>query len=411
MSINTPHQNPGSEESPMHILYYLNQFPKISETFVLNEIRELQRLGHRVTVVSLKDAETDIIHDEFEELDIDIHYISYPSARDIVSLATYLPRLPAARFGDGARAITRRLAIRYLFLRTLQVVSSLDTTPDLIHSHFLDWPKHAAAAVSDLVSIPFTVTAHAFGLFRDINIDGTTSLLNQATAVVTISEYNQDYIEETFHTDTPVHVIHTGIRPDKFSGSVDAGEATTILSVCRFVEKKGIEYSLRAISELVDNHPEITYHLIGSGELETELRQLCSELEIEDNVMFLGSVSDERLLDELSSCGIFVLPCVIASDGDRDGIPVVLMEAMAMQRPVVTTNVSGITELVSDEVNGLVVPPRDAATLATAIDDLLADDERRREFGKMGREKVVESFDIRKQSRVLLDLFTSLVQQ
>jgi len=162
-----------------------------------------------------------------------------------------------------------------------------------------------------------------------------------------------------------------GIRTEKFDPMTDDTDPH-LLTISRFVEKKGIEYALHAVARCVDDHPGLDYRLIGSGPRREQYDRIIDRLGIQDNVTFLGSVSDKQLIRELDRARAFLLPCVVAKDGDRDGIPVAIMEAMAMETPVVSTYVSGIPELIKNGENGYVCRPRSITDLVFAIRNCLS---------------------------------------
>ena len=379
----------------MEILYYLNEFPKLSETFVLNEIYELDRRGHDVSVVALTHTDDAIDHSEFRELDVDIGYVGYPDASFVTDVFS-----KASRYGvaTGARTpgLARKVGTTYLGTRAIRTALELGCSPNHVHGHFLDWYKFGAHAVADYFDASCTVTAHAYGLFRSPDEPLLSALIEGCDRLITISAYNRRYLEDEFAPSTPIDIVHAGIRPEKFSPRRNEVDGR-VLTIGRLVEKKGVGDAVRAVARLVEQFPNIEYDVIGSGPLESDLDELSELLDITDRVNLLGSVTDERLLQELNTAQAFVLPCVVAPDGDRDGIPVALMEAMAMEVTPVSTHVSGVPELITDEEDGVLVEPRAPDQLADAIGGLLANPERRRRLARAGRATIEGEFDIRTQ--------------
>jgi glycosyltransferase involved in cell wall biosynthesis len=212
------------------------------------------------------------------------------------------------------------------------------------------------------------------------------------------------HIRNRFVDDTPIDVVRAGIRPEKFSPLGNPGRSR-ILTVSRFVEKKGLEYAVRAVAKVTQKIPNIEYHLIGSGPKRSELESLIDELDISTNVRFLDNVDDEQLLTEFDEAKCFLLPCVIAESGDRDGVPVALMEAMAMKTPPVSTTISGIPELVDDGENGLLVEPRNPEEIANALITMLQDESRWAALRDQARPKVVRDFNIVREIEKLESTF------
>lgn len=378
----------------MNVLYVLDAFPKLSESFVLNEIYELERRGHDVVVCARRSGDDEILHEEYDDLDVPVGTLGplgYADVVEVLSSRALHPRILArARYRapptiHGANLVQTRRAIEFL--------GSLAWTPDHVHAHFPRRSRYPAALLAGYFGASLTVTAHAASLYKRPIHAATGALLSTADRIATISEYNRRHVRESFAPDTPVDVVHAGIRPEKFSPS-DATAERRILTVARFVEKKGLRYALAAVARLADDYPDLEYHVVGSGALEADLRQRTRDLGIEANVTYLDAVSDERLLREFDEAQCFLLPCVVAESGDRDGIPVVLMEAMAMRTPPVSTTVSGVPELIAHERNGLLAAPRDPEALAAGIRRLLEDDDRRRRYGARARDTVRAEFDV-----------------
>lgn len=389
----------------MNVLYVLDTFPKLSESFVLNEIYELERRGHDVVVCARRVGDDGILHEEYDAVDVPICStgpLRYGHGLEVLSPTALHPRIL------GRARYRAPLAIHVANLvqtrRCVEFLDSLDWEPDHVHAHFPRRSRFPAAMLAGYYRAPFTVTVHAASLYKRPLHAATPALLAAADRIVAISEYNRRHVRDAYAVDTPIDVVRAGIRPGKFSPT-DATVENRILTVARFVEKKGLRYALEAVARVAESRPDVTYHLVGSGPLDDDLRRRVRELGVGANVTFLDTVSDERLLAEYDEARCFLLPCVVAESGDRDGIPVVLMEAMAMETPPVSTTVSGIPELVDHERNGVLAEPRDPAALAAGIERLLRDDERRRTYGRRAREAVVSAFDVARTVDDLLETF------
>jgi glycosyltransferase involved in cell wall biosynthesis len=254
------------------------------------------------------------------------------------------------------------------------------------------------------------VTAHAADLYHDPNKEQLEHIVSKADQVVTISEYNKNYIESEITDTTRINVVHAGIRPEKFE-PISSTVGTRILTVSRFVEKKGLPYAIEAVSKVVDQFPDLEYHIVGSGEMEDEIRGRIDKCDLDDTVELLGNVSDERLIAEFDEASCFLLPCIVAESGDRDGIPVALMESMAMETPPISTDVSGIPELIDHQQNGMVVEPKNIDELAEAVSTILSDPEKQRQFGEAGREKVKQEFNVEHEAAKLESVFKKTINQ
>jgi len=395
----------------VNVVYYLDRFPKLSQSFILNEIYELTQRGHRVAVFSATEPDERLRHDEYAELDVPVYYAPAPSVSQVATVVTSGDFDPRAVLGTLALIDPKQYAgALYLAHHATAFVESLPFEPDLIHGHFLNWPKLGAVYTGSRLDLPVTMTAHAYDLFEEPSHALLGTVLDNLTRVVTISEYNDEYLHRTFEPVTPVEVVHAGVRPEKYRSTGESVEGR-LLSVARFVEKKGLAYAIDAVARLRERRPRIEYHIVGTGEREASLRRRARKRGVEDVVTFLGSVSDERLVAEFDEAQVFVLPCVVASNGDRDGIPVALMELMAMETPPVSTTVSGIPELVSHGANGLLVSPRDVAGLTDAVERLLCDDELRHRLGRTARQTVESEFNVHNEVESLLTVFERAVAE
>lgn len=381
----------------MNVLYVLDTFPKLSESFVLNEIYELERRGHDVVVCARQEGDSGVLHQEFDEVDVPVcatEPLGYRHGLEVLSPKALHPRiLRRARY---RAPVTIHVANLVQTRRCVEFVEALDWEPDHVHAHFPRRSRFPAALLAGYYRTPLTVTVHAASLYKRPLHAATPALLETADRVVTISEYNRRHLRESFDAiaaATPIDVVRAGIRPEKFSPT-DATVEHRIVTVARFVEKKGLRDALAAVARVAESVPDVEYHLVGSGPLEDDLRRRTRELGVEANVAFLDTVSDDRLRREFDEAQCFLLPCVVAESGDRDGIPVVLMEAMAMETPPVSTPVSGVPELVDHEENGILADPRDPAALAEAVLRLLRDDDQRRSYACRARETVEARFDV-----------------
>ncbi|SDG22160.1 Glycosyltransferase involved in cell wall bisynthesis [Halorubrum xinjiangense] len=389
----------------MHVLYYLYTFPKLSESFILNEIYELEQMGHDVSVFALTKPEENIVHDEFDELSATIRYTGRPGYSDVTELLS--PKLlhPAVlRNALFPANPIYHAANLFWTKRCREFIADIESPIDVVHTHFATPVSLAAQYVAAVENVPFTVTTHAHDIYAPTNESIARRLLERADRIVTISEQNQGYIQKHYTNNTPIDIVRAGIRPTKFYPS-DADVDGRLFTVARFVEKKGIEYAIDAVAEIVDEFPTLEYHIVGSGPLRSEFEESVEEYGISDHVTFLDSVSDERLRSEYDEAQGFILPCVVEPSGDRDGIPVVLMEAMAMRTAPISTTISGIPELVEDGENGLLVEPRNSEAVANALRRLLSDDDERDRFGERARQKIANDFNVTSETQKLAHTF------
>jgi colanic acid/amylovoran biosynthesis glycosyltransferase len=388
--------------------YILLRFPHLTETFVADEISEMQQQGAQVRIVSLLAPADDPIHPASRNLARDAQYA--PRATSWLfwwSQLYFFARSPSTYLGLLIQLIrqpytrsfwflfSRRVLI---FLKAISVAYVLRNTPvQIIHSHFAWLSGAAAMIVARLLEKPFTVTVHAYDLYASNDL---VCLVARAAAhIVAISEYNKQMLLETCSglKEDEISVVHCGIDLSRFTPRrrPESQPPISILSVGSLIEKKGHDHLIEACQQLDAQGIDIQCTIIGRGPNEADLKRLARARGIEDRVTFAGALQREDVLNAYRCTDLFALACVVAPSGDRDGIPVVLMEAMATQVPVISTHVSGIPELVRNEETGLVVPPQDATALARAVARLSVDKALQERLAQNGRSLVEEDFEIR----------------
>ena len=394
----------------MKILYVVNEFPKISESFVINELHELQRRGHDVAVFSLDEPDEEVTHKEINEIDISVTYADRPSFSLFPELFSEYILNPTVLW--QAAFIDEPLRQAYYLHLGKQIMETIEKRGDidLIHSHFATPNKIACTYAAAYHQIPCSVTAHAHEIFSPPNVKRLKRVCSRFDHVIVPSKYNKHYLSNELGVNTEMTVVPATTSVDKFEPS-DECVPGRLLTVARLVEKKGHEYAIDSVAELVDQGYDVEYHIVGTGEREGFLRKRVRKHGIEDYVEFLGHVSDEQLESELHEAELFVLPCVIASDGDRDVAPVALKEAMATRTACVSTSISAIPELITDGHDGILVEPNDSEALTDAMASLLDDPGRRKEIAANGRETVENKFDISQAVDLLEGTFDSVLSR
>jgi glycosyltransferase involved in cell wall biosynthesis len=264
--------------------------------------------------------------------------------------------------------------------------------------------------ISKLTGIPFTFTGHAFDIFVNPNAKVLKEEMENSSAVITPSYYNKNYLHElTGVNKDKIHVIRACPNIERLKSIIKREkDAFTILTVARLVEKKGIKYGILAIKGLIKEFPELQYRIVGSGPLENELKEVVKSLNLENSVKFLGSLDGDSLMNELNRATIFILPSVRAKNGDMDGIPVSLMEAMYLQIPTISTTISGIPELIENRKEGFLAEQKNIEQLANAMNFFLEDCDLRIKMGENGRKKIEKEFNIHKEIEKLLKIWKGL---
>lgn len=280
---------------------------------------------------------------------------------------------------------------------------------DQIHAHFVDRAATLALVASRLLRVPYSLTAHA----RDIYVNPVllAEKVSGAKFVTTCTAYNKAHLSRVLRdelTSGKLHLVYHGLDTSNYTPASQPYDGQPlVLSVGQLKEKKGHPHLVAACRQLKDRGYDFTCEIVGEGPQRQELEALIAQLGLEDTITLCGAMPHEAVVEKYRAATVFVLPCILARDGDRDGIPNVLMEAMAMQLPVVSTYHSGIPELVQDRINGLLMPPGDEKALANALGELLDNPALRIRLGQRGRERVREHFEVEQNVRRLFNLFVT----
>ena len=389
------------------LAYLVSRYPKLSETFVADEIEALVRGGTDLAVCALlrsREASpplrAPIVASFGEALAAQLHWLVRAPrcllAIWCVALARHgrsPRRLAQAVLGVGAASA---LAIR---LRRSGI--------EHVHAHFATHAALAAWVIRRLTGIPYSFTAHADDIF--VRRPMLEEKVAEAAFVVTISAFNQRFlVSELGAWAAPrIRVIHCGVATDAFAPVAlpEGGAPFTILCVGRLEEKKGQRHLIEACRRLAERGVAFRCWLAGEGRERADLERARDAAGLGDRVVLLGAQPRERIRALLSEAHVFVLPSVVTADGRTEGIPVALMEAMAVQRPVVSTNLSGIPELIQDGRSGLLVEPGDAEALAEALARLHADPSWAAQLAREARRVVRERFDLEANVGRLTRLF------
>ena len=407
-----PRQSPAPKVS-----YVMSRFPKLTETFVLYEILAMEKMGIDVRIYPLLRERQAVSHPEVVTLLPRVRYLpvlSLPIVRAQLHFlrhktAAYLRVLwdvlrgtwGSANFFFGALGSFPKV-VRFAYEMQKSGIGH-------IHCHFASHPAVAGLIVHRLTGIPFSFTAHG----SDLHVE--RRFLNQkvreAAFVVTVSAYNKELIVRECGEEIreKIHVIHCGVDPEVFRQPTHRinQSAARVLCVASFEEVKGHEYLVEACRILRDRGTQIACDLVGDGPLRRSVEGQIKKANLESVIRVHGARPRPEVVRMMSEVDIMVLPSVPTRSGKREGIPVVLMEAMASELPVVSSELSGIPELVDNGYTGLLVPPRDIGALADALQKLLQNPALRSRMGRLGREKVVREFNLQRGVETLADLFSA----
>ncbi len=413
--------NFASNLRPVKVAYMMSRFPALTETFIIYEILALESLGVQVEVYPLLREQTDLMHDEARIYVERAHYapfISWPILRANLHFALRRPRryfgalwsLLIGTWGS-MRYFTGAVGIFPKSVLFAQLMEAEDVSH--IHAHFASHPTAAAFVIGRLVGIPYSFTAHGSDIHRDQTM--LREKVAEAAFALPISSYNRDVIMRACNGryGDKLLVVHCGVDTDLFSPLSENGDHPkldkfTIICIGTLHEVKGQAYLIEACRLLREQAIDLDCLFVGDGPDMATLQRLVDTHELHDIVHFKGRRTRAGILALLANVDVLVAPSVPSRDGRREGIPVVLMEAMACGLPVVASRLSGIPELIDDDQSGLLVSPGDVPGLAKAIRVLHDDESLRRRLGEAGRTKVEQEFSLYRNTAKRADLFLSL---
>jgi glycosyltransferase involved in cell wall biosynthesis len=396
------------------VAYLVKRFPRLSETFVLNEILEVRRQGIDLRLYALLDPQEKLVHPTAGELVNEVGYLNLAGRpwRSRWRLLWGAAAQATARPAGFAKVAWALLSVHRSMPSVRHAVEGLLLARELrrqgvthLHAHF----AHSPTAVAYLARLaggpPFSFTAHAKDLYttlpRNIRIRAKA-----ARFVLTCTDANGRHLQELLEPDAsvPIHVVHHGTDLERFDPARRRPEPGLIVSVGRLVPKKGFSVLVDALSRAADGGLDFHCEVYGGGPMRAELEARVRRHRLGNRLSFHGARPMDDIVAAYSRAMVFVLAPAVLNDGDRDGIPNVLVEAMAAGVPVVSTNVSGIPELIVDGECGLLVEPANEEALAAAIRRVLEDPGLAARLASAGRRKVENEFDMVANSRHVAEL-------
>ena len=398
----------------------LKGYPRISETFISNEILLLEEQGFRIRIFSMRSPREPFTHASVRRIRARVDYLP----ETIISKR--LPQLLWHNLRQAQQAPTRYAAAIKMAWRRWRRTRKSATLKHLLqagylchkllpgsgcrhlHAHFAHSPTSVAFFSHLLSGLPFSFTAHA----KDIYTSHPRQLAEKAAAarfVATCTDYNRRYLAGIVDGHrTPIHLAYHGIDTTLFctdDSDEDAMPPYEILTIARLTPKKGLPTVYRALRRLKDEGIAFRHTLIGDGEQKKEIEALRHRLGLASETRLLGTRPHEDVCRHFRQADLFVLGCEQAPNGDRDGIPNVILESMAMGVPVVATAFSAIPEVIRSKENGLLVAPGQPAAMTAAMRRVLEDRPLRRKIIAKGRETVRTRFDNRKLVAQLASLY------
>src|SRR6266851_5099905 len=408
----------------LRVAYLVKTFPRLSETFILNEILGVEELGLELEIFSLRrlPPESEPVHPDVAKVKGPVRYVpSFIRPLWPPGLALLLFSHLALLFAAPLRYFA---AVRFHFTsgnnpRLKDFLQAGYLGRALIrgkfthlHAHFANVPTTVAEIVKHLTGIGYSFTAHA----KDVYLTPPSELarkIKEAECVLTCTAVNQRYLTGLADQGTPVRLAYHGVDVNRFrvlrSGDPQNDGVPLILSVARLCEKKGLEFLIEACRILVDHGITFQCRIVGYGPLEDKLKKMIASLALRDRVFLPGKMTQDQLAELYPQADLFVLPCQVLKNGDQDGIPNVLFEAMVCGVPIISTEVAGVRELIEHQKNGLLVEQRNSNALADAMQLLISSPRLRSDLARKGRQTVLQGFTRESSARNVYNIFSSML--
>jgi len=408
----------------MRIAFILDKFPSVSETFILNQITGLIDRGYDIDIYADWVQDPDETHPDVINYGL-LNQARYVSRHRFVRVCQKITLLFQGVFKSPA--ILSQLSFffqPYRFLESFRIFYSAapffqkKVSYDIIHCHFgQNGLKGALLRRAGAIRGKLVTTFHGFDISGYIDQHGRriyNPLFSNGDLFLPISEKWRNKLVELGCNENKVLVHRMGVDCDKFAFSPrkrNLNDSITIVTIARLVEKKGVEYGIKAIAKTVKNHKKLQYIIIGGGPLLKAMRRLIRSLRMEDSIKLIGRKRQQEIIEILHKSHILIAPSVTGRDGDQEGTPVSLMEAMATGIPVVSTHHSGINELVENGVTGFLVPERDIDSLADRIFYLIAHPDICLQMGLAARGHIENYFNIDRLNNRLTEIYKELLEQ
>jgi glycosyltransferase involved in cell wall biosynthesis len=388
--------------------FVVKRYPRYSETFIVREILAHEHAGLAVEIFTLKPTNDGHFQDLIARVKAPVNYLYFP-AEGLLPERLAGATLTAAHFWRALMEASAALPDLWPALEEAREAPARDVYQALqlarevrrksihhLHAPFASEPATIARLAARFAGVTYSFTARAKDIFHEsVQADDLRRKLRDAAAVVTISDYHLEYLRATYGPlARHVQRIYNGLDLQEYAYQSPCQRSARIVAVGRLVEKKGFADLLEACKLLAGRGRDFQCRIIGAGALQAELQAQIERLGLEKRVALLGPLPQGEVIKEIQLAAVLAAPCIVGTDGDRDGLPNVIQEALALGTPVISTDVTGIPEVVRDGETGLQVAQRDPEALATAIERLLLDPDLRVDLASRARRFMEEEFDI-----------------
>lgn len=400
----------------MKVAYLAPEIPSLSATFVYNEMLGLEKEGVEITSISIhyphnlaKEKEVqDLLNKTYFLYKENFFSVIYSNIANLITSPIRFLKAFITAFGDILRIGLNSTTIKliYQFIQANKVASYLKKNKcEHLHIHFAHVPTQIGMYASTISGVPFTFMSHANDLFeRGILLKEKAA---RSKFAVTISDYNVKFLLENNVQKDKIKIVRCGINTQEytFTQKNTLNNPPTFGTLGRLVEKKGMDILVKALGKLKYKEIDFKLEIAGDGPLLQEIRNLVKEQKLENNVEFKGALSHDKVCDWMKNLDAFILACKVDSNGDQDGIPVVLMEAMAVGTPVISTFISGIPELIEDKISGFLAEPGNPISLSEKIEELISHQSDVTKLTENAKNRIHQEFDQKVNIDRLIEIF------
>ncbi len=388
--------------------YVVKRYPRYSETFIVNEILAHEEAGLSLDIFALRPSNDTHFQDNIAKVRAPITYLPELS---VLSVSEFWGELMAAiknlpGWVTGLDAAQYEVA-RDVYQAALLALQAREKGIEHLHAHFATSATTVARLAALFAGLTYSFTAHAKDIFHEsVQHQDLQKKISDATSVITVSDYNVDFLQNRFgHSASKVQRIYNGLNLFRLPYSDPHHRPSRIVAVGRLIEKKGFCDLIAACAELHKRNVDFECQIIGGGPLQNTLVADIHQRGLQNKVKMLGPLSQKEVITCLQQTAVFAAPCVVGSDGNRDGLPTVLLEAMALGVPCISTDVTGIPEAIRHNHSGLIVPQKDVAALTDALAHLLLQPQERTQLAQHARRLIEQAFDIDQNTAVLRSVF------
>jgi glycosyltransferase involved in cell wall biosynthesis len=401
-----------SRAESFRVGYVVKRYPRFSETFIVREILAHEHAGLEIEIFSLRPTNDGHFQDLIARVRGRVNYLYFPAdglLPETLSAATLTASHLWKSVGVAAEVLPEiwthlgeimEEEARYVYQALTLACEVRRKKIDHLHAPFASEATTVARLAARLAGVPYSFTARAKDIFHEsVQADDLKRKLRDASGVVTISDFHLGYLRETYGSlADKVIRVYNGLDLDEFPYTEPRDRPPVILAMGRLVEKKGFADLVSACALLAERGRRFQCRIVGAGGLKADFQARIDDLGLEDRIQLIGPRPQNEVIAEMRNAAVLAMPCIIGDDGDRDGLPNVIQEALALGTPVISTDVTGIPEVVRDGETGLQVPQRDPTALAGALERLLGDPALRVRLARGARRLIEAEFDIRRNT-------------